>query len=564
MTLEPKPGGFLVRLRYGRDAAGKPQRDRFLIATRDERVAADIEIRMHAAAGSLAKLKHPKAHEFLTDMGKVAGDEKAFRALEAVLRKLVAEAGAAPAPAADSGPKTFGAIMEAWTSGQLRRDYPDDVREKRERGRKIDRATLSVFLPVLGNKAIAEITKEDIQAAKRAIPHGVDPDTRVLYLKRLRMVFRLAAHPLDLIAVSPKDVERLPAGKGRNLFWFLYPDEEARLLACTEIPLLYRVLYGWLHRNGSRITETLHIDYGHLDLDRSRVHLEAAWTKTRRARFWDIEADVASAMRVWKEMDPGATHLARVFRSPGRKTLSDVTVMSRLHADLLKAGVDRRELHVTTTGSRRLRVHDSRAGFCTMALRRGMTADWIMDRSGHEAPSQLEQYLRLRRHADEQHLPIWYAPMDEAIPEIRRKLGKRVGQWWAKPQQTSGKQAGSRVDQYSMTESGTEAPEAKTPQKDAPGSPESPLPTTSGPASFQGVGQSGPGQAEVPPEPTVAPEDPVEKALAFAITEATKKGRFDVVLACTNELAARRRLKAAEPPSELERARAKREKGEGK
>jgi hypothetical protein len=44
--------------------------------------------------------------------------------------------------------------------------------------------------------------------------------------------------------------------------------------------------------------------------------------------------------------------------------------------------------------------------------------------------------------------------------------------------------------------------------------------------------------------------------------EATKAGRFDVVLAATNELAARRRLKAAEPGvTPIDAARKKREEG---
>ena len=561
MTLEPKPGGFIVRLRYGRDAAGKPQRDRFLIATSDETVAADIEIRMTAAAHSLAGLQHPKAKELLIEMGRVAGDPKAFRALEGVVSKLVSEAGSSLPVGPASGPSTFRDVVELWTSGKLRERYPERVRTKTATGHRNDLASLSVFFPVLGDKTIAEIDDDLISRAKRLMPASLDPDSRRLYLVRLRTVFRYARRPLKLIETVPDELEELPPLKKRNLFWFLYPEEEARLCACTKIPLAYRVLYAWLVRNGSRISETLLLDYLHLDLDRGRVRLEAEWTKTGRARFWDLEPDVHAAMRLWRQLDGDPKGESRVFHAPRGLQLHKTTVQKRFLYDLLQAGIDRPELHETTKGSRRLRVHDTRSSFCTMARRRGMPDTWIMDRSGHESVTQLEKYARFVRHADEQQLAQWFAPMDQAIPELRF-ADRGVGQAWAIAHATSRKQALPREARLSDSEQRNEPNQTKTPSKPASVTPETPLPPTSGPASFQGVGQnpqSGPPSGEVTPDPT---ESVVERALAVALEAAIGAQRWDLALEVTRELGERRRTRTA--PSVPSLADARRKKDEGK
>ena len=40
-------------------------------------------------------------------------------------------------------------------------------------------------------------------------------------------------------------------------FPILYPNEDTALLACVDIPLCYRMLWGYLHREGSRRNEAV-------------------------------------------------------------------------------------------------------------------------------------------------------------------------------------------------------------------------------------------------------------------------------------------------------------------
>lgn len=580
MTLTPKPHGFELRLRYG---AGK--RDRFLLATQDETLARALEPRMEAMARKLATQPDAgRALLLLREAALSASDPKKFATVERVVEKLCVEAAAVSPPAVASAPFTFAAVVELWTSGKLYELDPDRVKPQNERSRRQTVGYLAPFLPVLGSKAFPEITDALIQQAKARIPKGLDPDSRRLYLSRLRSVFRYAVKPLKLIATVPEEIADLPRVKKRNLFWFLYPDEEARLLGCTAIPLAYRVLYGWLSRNGGRITETSKLDHGHLDLERGRVRIEASWAKTGRARFWDLEEDVLLAMRAWSVLDGSPTGEARVFHVPTRKSFSPWTVLDRLHSDLLLAGIDRAELHVTTRGSRRLRSHDFRTGFCTLARRRGMPDTWIMDRSGHESVAQLEQYTKLARHADEQGLPVWWASMHEAIPELRAALAAGVGQAWAKHSLPSQKRLPSRINQVSITESGTEENQGKMPSKPTSVTAKTPLVPTSGPASFKGVGQnlqSGPPSVEVHASPmstpvagdvgnigplvahseSVSAESPVERALAAGLSVALAAEQWELAQTIVQELGERRRARTAPSVPSLSDARRKKDEG---
>jgi integrase len=587
MTLTPKRTGFEIRLRFG-----KGQRDRFTLSTLDEALALALEPRMEAMARKLADATSDKAreqaHGLLKEACLVASDPKKFAAVERVVSKLCAEAAADTPPAVASAPSTFAEVVDEWCSGRLREQSPDHVKEKTPRGRKIDRATLAVFLPVLGRLPMGEITDEQIAEAKRVIPSGLDPDTRRLYLVRLRTVFKLAIKPLRILRVLPDEITDVPQIKKRNLFWFLYPDEDAQVLGCHLIPLAYRILYGWLNRNGTRITETSMLDYAHLDLVRGRVRLEASWTKTGRARFWDLEPDVLSAMQLWRDLDgkPGPT--ARVFHTPRGTQYDPSTVSHRFLSDLRLAGVDRDELHITTPGSRRLRVHDTRATFCTMARRRGMPVSWIMDRSGHESAAELEKYSRFVRHADEQSLPEWFAPLDEIIPELfaekSRLGGPRVGQRVGQVSRPSRKQAPRERVTYSIAESRSGQIQSSTPQKPAENATsvtaDTPLWPTSGPAEFKGVGQVGPplstevevvpssvggvGQVlDTCPAPTGDPvEDAlvrIEESLAEDFKTLVNAGRYELADKVWAELRDRRLQRSAPAVTSLADARRKRE-----
>ena len=53
---------------------------------------------------------------------------------------------------------------------------------------------------------------------------------------------------------------------------YLYPEEDARLLACVaKVPLPSRLLWGFLAREGMMVGEALSLTFGDLDLERGAV-----------------------------------------------------------------------------------------------------------------------------------------------------------------------------------------------------------------------------------------------------------------------------------------------------
>lgn len=345
---------------------------------------------------------------------------KAFETAERAARRLLTE----DAPE-KSGPRSFRDVCELWVSGELHRRHPEEVPSKADAGRGQDRAMLSLFYPLLGHKLLRDITGDDLDQAKRLVPEKHAPSTRRTYLARLRYILKLAVDPLRLIDASPVRPKFVPRRvAGRDLL-FIYPDEEARLTSCVDIPIEYRLVYGFLCRNGSRISETLRITWAHIDLARGTVRLEKSWTKGKRARFWLLDPDVLAALRRrWKE--EGEPTEGLVFRHPkGNKRLTKSTLQHRFQRDLERAQLSSRpELLASSADTRRLVIHDCRGSFVTLARKVGrrvvgtteivMNDRWIMDRTGHELAATLAKYDRHVRHARELELP-WFEPLDACL-----------------------------------------------------------------------------------------------------------------------------------------------------
>ncbi|MGA7123877.1 MAG: hypothetical protein WBY94_27490 [Polyangiaceae bacterium] len=85
----------------------------------------------------------------------------------------------------------------------------------------------------------------------------------------------------------------------------------------------------------------------------------------------------------------------------------------------------RPELTNPKSGRLRLRARDLRGSFVTLGLATGRTEAWVTDRTGHKSSSMIYRYKRASRTAAELGLG-WFAPLDEAIPELSPKVAKRA------------------------------------------------------------------------------------------------------------------------------------------
>lgn len=160
------------------------------------------------------------------------------------------------------------------------------------------------------------------------------------------------------------------------------------------MPIGRRVLYGFLAREGLRLSEALGLTWRDIDLDTGAITLDR--NKTNRPRAWALDPGVVRALRHFRG-GPSQTGAAREFRE-----------------HLLTAGVARHELHHGTGERMPIRVHDLRATFVTCAMAAGRSEAWITDRTGHTSSQMLRRYQRTARMAAELDLG-GLAPLDVAL-----------------------------------------------------------------------------------------------------------------------------------------------------
>ncbi|AKV04574.1 hypothetical protein AKJ09_11237 [Labilithrix luteola] len=312
------------------------------------------------------------------------------------------------------GPKTgltFRTFAERWTGGELHRQYPDHVRFKRSADDDISRLEAHVY-PVVGDKLLSDDGWLDAALeVMQKLPASLSPASRRHVAQLLSRVFALAVYPCRLLAASPLPRGFLPKLRKRKAKAALYPDEDARLLGTTTIPLPSRVFYGFLAREGMRSSEALHMTWGDLDLTRGAVRLDV--NKTDDPRSWALDPGTAEALRRWHRLrgEPAADR--EVFEQvENRGHLADAF---RDHLQVAK--IERPELFETTDARRRAWLHDLRATFVTVSLACGRTEAWVTNRTGHRSSGQIATYRRLTQTFQDIGAGE-LASLAEAIPEL--------------------------------------------------------------------------------------------------------------------------------------------------
>jgi integrase len=542
-----KPGGFEVRLRYG-----KGQRGRFLIATESESRAVECAERMSVLAMYLgAAVDGPRATELLREAAAVADSEKKFAAVERVVGKICREAAVTTEQAATpQGPRTFSDVAALWMSNRLHDQYPDQIRKKVPTTDSRYRAALAVLNRSLGRVPVASLTLEQAEQTMSALP-PMQQGTRRIYALIIRRVMGLAEWPLRLIERSPIPAKFVPKQGRAPAFAYLYPAEEAALASCPLVPFADRLLYGVLAREGLRISEATSLTWGDLDLVRGRVTLDR--NKTHSPRAWELHRDVVAALAAYRgDADPEDLVFPEFVDSNNAKRFREQLQTALEHARLPL----RKELFARTAERRPIRIHDLRGTFTTLALASGRTETWVMDRTGHTTSQMLNKYRRVARTASETERH-WLAPLDELLVA---GVGQGVGHALKSSTETA--------VSSSTTSTAPTFPGRPHPPKTAESASGPTSGNVTGPATLGGVGPTGPEIGPPPaPEPAAAPvagDSPVERALAFALDAATRAERWDVVLEVTRELSERRRARVAPEVPSLSDARKRRDQEGGK
>lgn len=310
----------------------------------------------------------------------------------------------------DAG-ETFGELAKKWLSGELHKAYPDHVLDV-DHDKNGNRARLTKYiLPHVQDVPLKAFTLDHAEDVMRK---ELPARSRRHIAQLLVRICRLAVYPARIITHSPIPLGWLPKPLKPRMGLYLYPEEDALLLACKRVPVARRMLEGFLAREGMRASEALGLEWRDLDLKRGVLRLEE--NKTDDPRAWALNPGVAEALRRWKKLVPKDAKL--VFVTPdGAPIVNDRHVALRLRSDLKKAGVEREVLFESSERRMRLRAHDLRATFITLSLANGKTEQWVSDRTGHKSSVMIQRYRRAARQAEELRLGE-LRPMFEAIPEV--------------------------------------------------------------------------------------------------------------------------------------------------
>jgi integrase len=340
-------------------------------------------------------------------------------------RAELKERAVAPAPPVVAGitrDLRFRELAALWTGGELASRFPDHVRVKRST--RTDKSRLdSYILPHIGDRLVVEFEgTAGVDIASEVMTHlpplkDFSRSSRRQVAQIIHRLLGLAAFPLRLLSVNPLPRGWLPRISEPKAKSYIYPREDEKLLGCTQVPLLNRLYYGFLAREGLRASEARGMQIRDVDLRHGVINLDQ--NKTNEPRAWPMYAGVRDALkRYLARQRPNAKPDDLLFAdASGRRPPGDGLARA-LRRDLRQAGVKRRQLFQVGEHRLRLRGHDLRATFVTTNLAAGETETWISDRTGHTSSKMIATYRRTARTHRELKLGK-LEPLVDAIPELR-------------------------------------------------------------------------------------------------------------------------------------------------
>ncbi len=414
--------GFSARVRVAPGPNGRPS---FPLAVGSRAAAQE---RTNVLAGIAKRLRGIAARTELEELLTAAGEARTPKALADALKVADMLAAGETERVASGLAPTFEDFAKDWTSGGLRKKFPDHVREK---DATRDVQVLRDYInPVIGPTHIPDVTLEHAERVMAKLPEALAPRSRKLVAQCMRKVLSLAVYPGRHIASNPIPAEWMPkvprsANKAKA---YLFPEEDAKLLSCKLVDLERRIAYGVLAREGMRASELALLRWRDVDLKHGRVRLDE--NKTDDPRAWALSPDVTRTLGWWKKRAGGEDgdlvvrfDLANAvwwFRGAADWKPDDGP---KGRGDLRTAGITRPELFERSKARQPIRVHDLRATFVTVSLANGKTEQWVSDRTGHRSSAMLALYSRQARTWAELGLGE-LRPLDALLPEMRKAGGR--------------------------------------------------------------------------------------------------------------------------------------------
>jgi integrase len=244
----------------------------------------------------------------------------------------------------------------------------------------------------LGRMRLQEVKPVHVRAAvDRVIEAGYAPRTVARVLMRLKALFREALR-LELVARNPAEAIQVRLPKGEKAARALEPEEVARLLEAAEasrsrdMTLLLRLML----ETGLRRGEALALQWGDVDLERGEVRVWRAWAKVgSKGAFTPLKTPTA------KRVVPLPLGLLRRLKARKEELLERLNPeeVDGLHLVGGVKPVDPDAFNhylrrlAERAGLGRVRVHDLRHTWATLALSRGIPLEVVSERLGHASPT---------------------------------------------------------------------------------------------------------------------------------------------------------------------------------
>lgn len=297
--------------------------------------------------------------------------------------------------------ETLDTWFTRWVESRERRGY---------RTTRDDRSRYKTHIkPVIGHKAVAAITTDDIESVRDSLDRKTAEakmawTTAQLVWSAVKSMFKAArlAKQRDLrvrrddptLGVAPPDRGAVKAKQ------FLFPSEMAALLACEAVPLQWRRTFALATYLMLRASELEALGWDDLDLEHGVAHIHRSVVRTHRTQDGVTKSQRSRRLAI----EPALLPLLRAMKKEGcGKRVGRVLdpmppwydLAKGLRVYLLTAGVTRPELHARGRTRRWITFHDLRATGITWMVVRGDDPMKIRQRVGHEHIATTERYIRV-------------------------------------------------------------------------------------------------------------------------------------------------------------------------
>jgi hypothetical protein len=427
-----KDGFFRVRVSCGETESGDRKQVWLTFHTRDERV---YDARVGRVAGLARKLTSRGFGEQALVIIRNAAESATDEAFEFCMQRgeLIAGPDDAPRAAAPRKWETFEAFGRAYTSGELERAFKGRFKTKKTIGD--DASKLEHLYKTIGGFSLREFSVRHANLAMANLPPTCRSDrTRNHYWQVMHRLLEIAVQPAELIDRNPLLREHRPEmTEPEPEYPYLFPHEDWLMVSyagpgtCQGVDFArvdLQALFGCCTREGARIDEFLRrLTWGGIDTMHGRLNVGIR--KNGRVGTWKAQPGTIETLLALRELEvpraPWMVPMAEAApfrleagRADGVETVklaslegpffglpADEKYAERIQA-LLKAAFDaaglmrRTELFEVSPGRGKLRAHDTRATFITLAKSLDASESWIMARTGHDHSTMLATYDHAR------------------------------------------------------------------------------------------------------------------------------------------------------------------------